>query len=129
MTREAKYCIDYRDLLNFVVHIVSPEMEFDEHVEVVKDLTASFRATCSSVDAAPFDSVICEAVGTVKLYLALPDDIRKKLQTDLPEMSKKVARLESEIEKIKGRMNSEAYQNKSASAKDMDITKVSKSDL
>lgn len=48
----------------------------------------------------------------MKLYLAVPEEVGKRLQDELPQMQKKIAKLEGEIDKLKGRMSSEADQNK-----------------
>lgn len=107
-----------------LVHIISSEIDFEEYIQVIKDLTASSVVTQSPADAFQIKAAVCEKIDSTKLYLVIPDDIREKLLVELPEINKKINKVELEIEKIKGRISSEQYQSRTAGAKEMDGSKV-----
>lgn len=102
------------------------EMNFEEYLPVINDLAVVNSVTSSDDTALHSHNVICETVDIVKLYLEIPDDVKKRLEAELPEINEKIVKIKSEIEKLKIRMGCKSYQTKSISTKELDIAKVTK---
>lgn len=109
-----------------LVHVVSTEINLEEYVSILSDLAAVPLVTFSKDTEFKSNSTLCEEVGNMKLHLEIPDDVKNRLELELPETNKKIAKLKLEIEKLKNRMSDDSYQLKSSTLKDVDSAKVTK---
>lgn len=98
-------------------------MNFTEYVLVMQDLTGVSKISCSST-APSLENAVSEVVCANTLYMTIPQSTIRRLQTDLPHMNKQREKLEAEIERLKNRMHSKTYQDKSINAKETDCAKV-----
>lgn len=108
------------------VHIISRDMEFEDFLPVINDLAVVHSVIGSNAIEFRSNNIISETVNNVKLHLEIPDDVKQRLETELPEINKKVVKIESEIQKLKTRMNCDSYHTKSVTTKGLDVAKVTK---
>lgn len=94
-------------------------MNLEEYVPVLNDLASVSYITYSKDTEFHSHNVVHEKVGNTKLYLEVPDDVKNKLLSELPEMNKKIDKLKLEIGKLKNKMNKETVTTNT-----MDISKV-----
>lgn len=101
-------------------------MKFEDFLPAINDLAVVHSVIGSNDTEFRSNNIISETVDNVNLYLEIPDDVKRRLETELPEINKKVVKIESEIEKLKTRMNCESYHTKSVTTKELDVAKVTR---
>lgn len=47
--------------------------------------------------------------GAVKIYLIIPEDVKKSFSVDLPKYEQKMQKLQTELEKIKSAVSADKY--------------------
>lgn len=99
-------------------------MNIEHYIPVISDLTVVPSITCSKDIISHCQDAVSETVGNIRLYLEVPDEVKKRLAIELPEMNKKIVKVKSEIEKLMSKMSGESYQTKSISAREVDVAKV-----
>lgn len=99
-------------------------MNLTEYIPVISDLAVLPSVILSNDTTCHSHSAICETVSNIKVYLEIPDIIKERLKTELPDVNRKIIKLQSDLEKLKSRMSTESYECKSFNAKELDIAKV-----
>lgn len=112
----------------FTVRLISNVPLFEHFSDTMADLTGSDKV--SVIDAIDplhvTNETVSDTVGSYgKVYLLVPEDLRRAFEGDVHRLEKKRGKLEAELQKIQRIVSAEAYQiNVSENVKESNLKKV-----
>lgn len=110
------------------VHLISNLLLFKQFSDTIADLSACNSVTVMDViDPLHLtNETVSDTVGSYgKVYLLVPEDIRRAFEGDIHKLEKKRGKLEAELKKIQRIVSAEGYQiNVSGNVKESNLKKV-----
>lgn len=92
--------------------------------DAAADLAGCLRIHASGqFDESILKSCVLDTARGTKIFLAVPEELRKNIEFDIPVMQKKREKLVSELEKMNKRLSAEKYSVRTSSEQQKDHSK------
>lgn len=112
--------------MGFAVTIASTDCLYEEFATTIQDLTACHKLHFNANLTESIKDTVCDTIcGDTKIYLVVPEEHTKALQSTLPTMEKRKLKLEAEIEKLQEVAATDVYHKRTAEFREQHSKKVS----